>query len=355
MKFTLKFILTIKLCFYRININLNVLFVLSRGDMIMQKIPLGNTGTEVSELCLGTMYFGNRTDEETSRKLLDIYYEAGGRFLDTANKYATWVEVFDEPTSEELLGRWMKGRDNRDELFVATKLGFPYDDVSQSLDPNIIEAEVEKSLRKLGTKKIDLLYAHVDDFGTPQEKVMEKFHQLIEEGKVRYIGASNFLAWRLQSANMIAEANDWTPYCCHQGRYSYLVPNRGSDFGGQVPVTDEMVDYWQSKASDFTMLAYSPLLSGCYGREDRSIPPEYASPENKVRMEIVKDIARKKGLNGNQVVLAWMRQSDPPVIPLIAGSTEEQIRQNIHSADVKLSDEEMGRLNGVGGKLGDLR
>jgi aryl-alcohol dehydrogenase-like predicted oxidoreductase len=92
----------------------------------METTPLGTTGESVSALCLGTMYFGSRTDPETSRAILDAYYEAGGRFLDTANKYATWLDGYDEPESEPLLGEWMAERGIRDELFVATKVGFPY-------------------------------------------------------------------------------------------------------------------------------------------------------------------------------------------------------------------------------------
>lgn len=321
----------------------------------MDKLNLGGTDTTVSSLCLGTMYFGNKIKSDVSKKLLDIYYEEGGRFLDTANKYATWVEGFKEPTSEELLGEWMGNRGNKEEMFVATKLGFPYAGVPRSLEPKIIRQEIEKSLTKLRIDTIDLLYAHVDDPDTSQIEYMRTFHELVQEGKVRHIGASNFLAWRLARANRIAKENDWTPFGCVQSRYSYLVPNRGADFGNQVPATDELVDFWQRDENDLTMLAYSPTLGGCYGRDDRPIPEQYNNPHNLVRMGIIQDIARKRGIDGNQVLLAWMVQSQPPIIPLIAGSTGEQIKQNIESLEVNLTENEMARLNGVDGKLGEVR
>lgn len=321
----------------------------------MKEIYLGNTSSKVSALCLGTMYFGNKIDKHSSYELLDLYYREGGRFLDTANKYATWVEGFKKPTSEELLGEWMRDRGNRKELFIATKLGFPYDAVPKSLEPKVIRQEVEKSLDRLGIETIDLIYAHVDDPDTPQMDVMRTFQELIEEGRIRHIGASNFLAWRLVRANRIAKENNWTTYCCVQSRYSYLVPNRGGDFGNQVPATDELVDFWHQHQNEITMLAYSPTLSGCYGRDDRPIPNQYNNPHNLVRMEIVQDIAHKRDINGNQVLLAWMAQSQPPVLPLISGSTQEQLKQNIRSLNIRLTDNEMNRLYNVSGKLGRVR
>jgi aryl-alcohol dehydrogenase-like predicted oxidoreductase len=156
----------------------------------MDAIPLGTTGETVSPVCLGTMYFDSKTDPDTSRELLDRYYDAGGRFLDTANTYATWLDGVDEPTSEPFLADWMADRGNRDDLFLATKVGFEYGDVPQSLDPAVIEREVEKSLDRLDTDYIDLLYAHVDDRDTPLAETMAAFDRLVDSGKVRHLGAS---------------------------------------------------------------------------------------------------------------------------------------------------------------------
>jgi aryl-alcohol dehydrogenase-like predicted oxidoreductase len=317
----------------------------------MQTVPLGTTGEEVSPLCLGTMYFGSRTDEETSWDLLDRYYEAGGRFLDTANKYATWVDGYDEPESEPLLGEWIDERDNRDELFVATKVGFPYPGVERGLTADLIEQEVRKSLDRLGLDTVDLLYAHGDDYDTPQEEYMEAFQRLIDEGAVRHLGASNFFAWRLARANTIAEVNGWTPFSCVQPRYSYLIPNRGADFGRQVPATDELVDYCDR--NDLSIVPYSPLLKGCYGREDRPIPEGYVNTENRLKMDAVRELAESNGVGGNQIVLAWMVQSDLPVIPLFGCSTAEQLDRNLGALDVELTAAEIERLDGVE-RLGDV-
>lgn len=311
----------------------------------MEEVPLGTTGETVSPLCLGTMYFGSRTDPETSRALLDTYYEAGGRFLDTANIYATWVEGYDEPESEPLLGEWMTERDNRDDLFLATKVGFEYGDVPKSLDPDVIEREVEKSLERLDTDYVDLLYAHVDDRDTPLAETMAAFDRLVESGKVRHLGASNYYGWRLARANTIAEERGLTPFSCVQPRFSYLTPHRNSDFERQRPATDESVTYCDD--NDLTMLPYSPLLGGCYGRADKRIPERYVTTENRLKMDAVADVAERHGVSGNQVVLAWLTQRDPPTVPVVGCSTVEQLEENLAALDVDLDERDFERLDGI--------
>ena len=133
----------------------------------MRTTPLGWTGVEVSIFCLGAMYLGTRNDAASSYRLLDQYVDAGGSFIDTANIYAHWVEGFRGGESETLLGEWMRRRGNRSRIFLATKVGFEYPGVERGLSAAQIEAECDKSLRRLGVETIDLYYAHVDDRSTP--------------------------------------------------------------------------------------------------------------------------------------------------------------------------------------------
>jgi aryl-alcohol dehydrogenase-like predicted oxidoreductase len=318
----------------------------------MDSLKLGTTGETVSPLCLGTMRFGSSTDPETSRAILDRYYDAGGRFLDTANIYGTGVGDPDESESELLLGEWMSDRGNRDDLFVATKVGFEYDDVPRSLDPDLMNREVEKSLDRLDTDYLDLVYAHVDDRETPLKETLAAFDRLIETGKVRHIGASNYYAWRLARANTLAAERGLTPFSCVQPRYSYLTPHRDADFDPQRPVTDELVSYCDDH--DLTMLPYSPLLGGCYGREDRPVPEGYVTTENRLKMDAVQDIANRKDATGNQVALAWMTQRDPPTIPVIGCSTVDQLEENLAALELDLSAAELSHLNCIE-TLGGLR
>ena len=301
----------------------------------MKTRPLGNMGTEVSVLCLGTMYFGSRTDEATSYQLLDQYAEAGGTFLDTANIYARWVPGYVGGESETLLGRWMQARNNRQCMFIASKVGFEMPGVERGLRAEQIEAECEKSLKRLGIETIDLYYAHVDDRHTPQEESMAAFARLVEAGKVRFIGASNFLAWRLERANWVSRTNGWPEYCCIQQRHSYLRPKPGASFAPQIAANEDLLDLCH--VGGITMLAYSVLLNGAYTRAERPIPDGYVGPDSGARLAALRAVAEETGATPNQVILAWMLGGKPSVIPLIAASTSGQLQENLAALKLELS------------------
>lgn len=312
----------------------------------MRKLPLSNRGIEVSALCLGAMFLGTRTDRDTSYHILDQYFEAGGAFLDTANMYAYWVSGYHGGESETLLGEWMRERHNRDQIIVGTKVGFQYDGVERDLKAWRIEEECNQSLKRLGIETIDLYYAHVDDYNTPLEETMEAFNRLVKAGKVRVIGASNYLAWRLERAKWISETNGWAQFCCVQQRYTYLRPRAGASFGPQVSANDDLLDY--SRRNNFTILAYAALLAGAYTREDRPMPEQYTGADNEARLSVLRAVARETGATPNQVILAWMLRSQPPIIPLVAASSHEQMQENLGALAVSLSDEQIGRLDSAG-------
>jgi aryl-alcohol dehydrogenase-like predicted oxidoreductase len=311
----------------------------------MRTVTLGTSGAQVSALCLGAMYFGTRNDEATSFALLDQYVAAGGTFIDTANIYAHWVEGFQGGESEALLGRWLKARGNRNSIFLASKVGFNYPAAPRSLAARHIIQEAEKSLTRLGVDTLDLFYAHVDDYRTPLEETLEAFDRLVQTGKVRYIGASNYLAWRLEKARWISRTNGWAEYCCVQQRYSYLRGRRGVSFEPQVEANDDLVSY--TRMEGVTLLAYSVLLGGAYTRSDRAFGDQYLGPDSDARLAALRAVADETGATANQVVLAWMLQQG--VLPLIAASTREQLQENLDALDVTLSDEQLTRLNAAGG------
>jgi len=309
----------------------------------MKTIRLGNTPASVSALCLGAMYFGSKNDEISSQSLLDQYVDAGGTFIDTANIYAWWVPGFQGGESEVILGRWLKARKNRSRMFIATKMGFQYPGVERGLRAAQIEAECEKSLRRMGIDTIDLYYAHKDDMHTPVDETLEAFERLAGAGKVRFLGASNFPAWRLEEARSVSQARGWSEYCCVQQRYTYFQPRPGTTFDPQLAVTPELLQY--CKARQLTLLAYSVLLSGAYTRPERGLPAQYAGVDNEARRARLQEIAQEKGATVNQIILAWMLHSDPVVLPLIAASTREQLAENLQALEISLSREDMQRLD----------
>jgi len=314
----------------------------------MKTILLGHTGIPVSSLCLGAMYLGTRNDETTSFRLLDMYVDAGGSFIDTANIYAHWVEGFKGYESEQLLGRWLKARKNRGNLFIATKVGFeipPYN-VKRGLRSGQITRECEKSLKNLAIDTIDLYYAHCDDLNTPMQETLGAFDSLIQAGKVRTIGASNFMTWRLEEAHWTSSSHGWSEYCCVQQHHTYLRAKPGASFYPQLAVDDTLLDYCRHRP--VTLLAYSALLSGGYTRLDRGISAEYQGADMQARLDALAKVAQEKNITVNQVILAWMLHSHPFVLPLIAASTESQLRENIQSLDITLSQDEMTFLNQAG-------
>ncbi len=313
----------------------------------MKTVSLGNSKAQVSLFCLGAMYLGSRTDRTTSFQLLDQYVEAGGSFIDTANIYAHWIPGYAGGESETVLGEWMRERQNRSQLFLATKVGFQYPGVERGLRSHQITVECEKSLKRLGVETIDLYYAHVDDRNTPLEETMEAFDQLVRSGKVRLVGVSNYLAWRLEEARWISRQHQWAEFCRVQQRYSYVRPKPGASFDPQLAVNDDLLDY--CRARGMTLLAYSALLGGSYVRSNQPFPEQYLGLDTEVRLATLRAVAEEVGATVNQVILAWMAQSEPCVIPLVAASTREQMKDNLDALEIKLSPEQMARLNSASG------
>ena len=311
----------------------------------MRRVPLGDSGLKVGELCLGTAHFGRHTGREMAFRLLDRYFEAGGSFVDTANIYGRRGDETGQ-MSEMLLGEWMAARGNRDQVFLATKVGFPYTGVERGLSAQQIQEECEKSLQRLRTETVDLYYAHVDDRNTPLEETMEALDRLVLSGKVRFIGASNYLAWRLEEARWVSATHGWAAFCCIQQRHSYLRPKAGASFDPQIASNDDLLDY--CRAQGMTLLAYSPLLWGAYTRADREFPDQYLGADSDARLAALRSVASELGATLNQVVYAWMIRSDPPVIPLVAASTLEQLEENLGTLGVQLSSEQVERLTAAG-------
>jgi aryl-alcohol dehydrogenase-like predicted oxidoreductase len=309
----------------------------------------GRVGLQVSQLCLGTMYFGYRTDEPTSFAILDRFLEAGGNFLDTANNYGQWHG--DAGESERVIGRWRRSRGIGDEVVLATKVGartlVPGDPSPahwQGLGARTIREDAETSLRQLGTGRLDLYYAHIDDRSTPLEETVDALAGLAEAGKVGLLGASNHATWRIERARTIARAAGRPAYSCVQQEHSYLLPD--PDPGQLNLVTEELIDY--ATAEGLTLLAYSPLLKGVYARPHQAPPPAYDHPTNQARMAVLREVAAEVGATPTQVVLAWLMGGRPPMIPVVGASTVAQLEEQLGAVDLHLDEEAHKRLDTAG-------
>jgi aryl-alcohol dehydrogenase-like predicted oxidoreductase len=333
----------------------------------MKQVNFAATGEKVSEFCLGAMLMGTAVDKATTFQILDHFTSEGGNFIDTANCYTWWLGTgeYIGGESETYLGLWMKERKNRDKIFIATKVGAGLKDPTIIRDSNgvvkwdkvrgeyeglsraVIKREVENSLLRLKTDYIDLYYTHVYDPITPVEETMEALNELIKEGKVRYLGASNLTTEQLKNANNLALSNGLTPYVALQQEYSYIHPKEGADTGITSHANKEMFDYVTEKSMAF--MAYSPLLKGIYTNKEKRYQYYnwnlYDSEENVRKLTMIEEQANKVNITGNQLVLAWMLRQNPQIIPILGFSRLEQYLENIKTITIGLPQEVLELLN----------
>ncbi|GIH80263.1 aldo/keto reductase [Planobispora longispora] len=314
------------------------------------------TRREVSVLALGAMLFGSATDEKTSFAILDRYVEAGGTFIDTSDNYAFWVDGGQGGQSEELLGRWRRSRGIGDEIVIATKLGArplapgtSYVDNPEGLSAKVIREAAERSRERLGVDRIDLLYAHIEDWTVPPRETVEGFAELVTEGTAGLLGVSNHAIWRVERARALAEAAGLPGYEVLQYQHSYLRPR--SDMpeplfpdGGLGHAGAELRGYLRAEPG-LVLVAYSPLLHGVYTRQDKQLPPDYDHPGTPARLAVLREIAEETGATANQVVLAWQIGGELPVIPLVGMSSVAQLEENLAAVDLELTEDQRARLD----------
>jgi aryl-alcohol dehydrogenase-like predicted oxidoreductase len=320
----------------------------------MRKVELGRTGQQVSQVSLGCMLMGTRTDEETSARILRDYFDAGGAFLDTADCYAWWTSpdaTGDE--SESTLGRLL-GRE-RDRIFLATKVTARITDLAaarahghggpyyEGASAAVIRRGIDNSLRRLRTDHVDLYYVHVDDLKTPIEETLQALDEIVRAGKVRYVGWSNVRTWRLERVRAVAEQNGWVKPVALQQQHSYLRPRAGADTTSVV--SDEMLHYLRHN-EDIALVPYSPILQGIYDGEERRLGhwiwEQYAGPDADARLANVAKVAGELGVTGNQVALAWLLHQN--TFPIVGPRTWEQWEAYKPAFDLRFSDEQMAIL-----------
>lgn len=305
----------------------------------MKNLILPN-GLTVSSVALGAMDFGTTTSKEKAFAVLDAYLDMGGNFVDTSNNYAHWQGTGDE--SETVLGEYFSSRKCRDRIVLATKVGFDRHGEGQGLKRQQIEYWIDESLRKLQTDYIDIYYAHTDDPTTPLEETMDAFQRLIEKGKVRHLGGSNYDTWRFAQANAIAQ----TPFTIMQQWFTYLQAkgDKAPQYIFNEYTSRERLRYLE--ANNIPLVAYSCLAKGGYENAER-LPDELVAGE---RLAVLQNMAKEKNVTPSALAVAWMVNLHrcpgfPQVIPLFGSSRVDHFVSNLLGADLSLSDAELQLLN----------
>jgi len=330
--------------------------------MTIDRVRLGSTGIKVSELSLGTWRFGRRlvdgeerydaegiveTNEERAYALLDAYADAGGNFIDTADKYG-------DGRAEQWIGNWLEDR-NRADYVLATKICRPRregDPNAQGLNRRHLRRQIDICLDRLGTDYVDLLYCHRWDDETSAEEFMRTLNGLVESGKVNYLGISSGKpdAWKIVKANEIARREGYEPFTVTQPRYSLV--DRAID-ANYLPMCR---DYglgavtWSPLAWGFLTGKYS---RGDTGHEDSTAAADerfaerYLTDEGFDALDVLQTVGEEVEATPAQVALAWQLHHPDITAPIVGASTVEQLRENLGATDVSLSEDQFERLSAV--------
>ncbi|WP_422508172.1 aldo/keto reductase [Stenotrophomonas sp. GZD-301] len=306
---------------------------------------LGRSGLSVHPIAFGGNVFGWSADEKTSFALLDAFVDAGFNLVDTADAYSAWVPGNAGGESETILGRWFTRSGKRDQVVLATKVAKWAERPGLSADN--IAAAVEDSLRRLQTDVIDLYQAHEDDESTPLETTLAAFGRLIDQGKVRAIGASNYSASRLRDA--LAVSADYT-----LPRYETLQPEYNLyDRAGYEAELEPLVREQQIGVISYYSLA-SGFLSGKYRHADdaakssargRSVVDKYLNPRGLRILTALDDIAATHGASASQVALAWLIARPGITAPIVSATSVEQLKDVLAAAQVTLSAQDIAQLD----------
>ena len=306
----------------------------------MSRIP--QTDLDVFPLCLGGNVFGWTVDEPQSFGVLDHYLEAGGNFIDTADVYSAWVPGHGGGESETIIGRWLAARRARSRIVIATKVGMLPG--LKGLSPATIRTAAEESLRRLGVTCIDLYYAHADDPDTPLEDSLGAFDGLVKEGKVRYIGASNFTASRLAAALSVSGRNGLVRYVALQPHYNLM---HRHDYEGELALVCArervgcMPYYGLAKG----------FLTGKYRPDSHVDSPRAAAARAYLDarglrvLDALDAIAAARRATVAAVSLAWLRAQSAVIAPIASARTIGQLSELLPVADLRLTGEEVTRLS----------
>jgi aryl-alcohol dehydrogenase-like predicted oxidoreductase len=310
----------------------------------MEKRKLGNSGLEIAPLVFGGNVFGWTADEQTSFQLLDAFVEAGFNCIDTSNSYSSWVPGNKGGESETIIGNWLKQRGGREQIIIATKVGTVLEGKG-GLGKDYIRQQVEASLKRLQTDYIDLYQSHYDDPETPIEETLEAYSKLIQEGKVRAIGASNFSGERLEQALKASEQNNLARYESFQPEYNLY------DRETYEKEIEPICTRYGLGVINYSALA-SGFLTGKYRSEaDLGQSPRgygvkgYLNERGFRILQALDEVAEQYHTSPASVSLAWLMARPSITAPIASATKTEQLQDLIKAAELKLDQATIEKLD----------
>lgn len=311
----------------------------------MNRRTLGNSGLEIAPLALGGNVFGWTADEPTSFAILDAFVAAGFELIDTADVYSRWAPGHRGGESETVIGNWLKRTGNRSRVVLATKVGLEMGPGEKGLSRAYILRAIERSLQRLRTDSIDLYQAHSDDENTPIEETLGAFTELVQQGKVRAIGASNYSAARLSEALRISRTNGFAAYCCLQPLYNLY---------DRAPFEAELETVCRNE--HLGVITYYSLAAGFLTGKYRSEADLGQSPRgakvksylNERGFRIIKsldDVAVEMRTTPAQVALAWLLSRPAVTAPIVSATSLIQLDELLAATRLQLSPVATEKLN----------
>lgn len=313
--------------------------------MATNKGRLGNTGLEVPQLMFGGNVFGWTVDENTSFSLLDALLEYNLNFIDTADVYSGWVDGNQGGESETIIGKWLKKSGNRDRMIISTKVGKPMTDSQRGLSGHYIRQAIEASLKRLHTDYVDLYFAHEDDEATPLDETLTVFDELIKEGKVRSIGASNYKADRIEEALRTSAEMGIVRYEVLQPEYNLY--DRADYEKTLEPLALEhglgVVNYY-SLASGFLSGKYRSEADADKSKRGQDVVKKYVNERGLKILDALDKVANAHNVSVTQVSLAWLMARESITAPIVSATSLEQITDLINAVQLELTEEEVKAL-----------
>lgn len=304
----------------------------------MEKKLLGKTGLHIAPLIFGGNVFGWTADEEMTYRLLDEFTDAGFNAIDTADTYGTG-------TSESLIGKWLQRSGKRDQVVIATKVGNKFSEDKKGLKKDYILRQVEDSLQRLQTDRIDLYQSHYDDLDTPVEETLEAFNELIKSGKVRAIGASNITVDRLADSIITSEDNEFAPYRTLQPEYNLFDREKyETEYQQFVLINKIAVIPYFSLASGFLTGKYRKKEDIAGSARAKYLEP-YFTPRGMKILTALDDIAEQWNSKPAIVALAWLLSRPGVAAPIASATNPDQLKDLMASASLKLDKGDIAVLN----------
>lgn len=313
----------------------------------MEKKTLMNTDIEIAPLIFGGNVFGWTIDEKESFQLLDQFFEKGFNCIDTADSYSVWVPGNKGGESETIIGNWMKSRGNRNQIVISTKVGDMISPQKKGLSKKYIIEAVENSLKRLQIRHIDLYQTHKDDLNTPIQETLEAYDQLMQEGKIGYVGVSNLSPKRIEESLEISMEKNLPGYISLQPKYNLYDREFESEYSALVEKHNLNVITYSSLAGGF--------LSGKYQSEkDFSKSPrgqgmaKYMNQKGFAILKILNELSKKYTCSYATISLAWLIQNPLIAAPIASATNGKQLNELMQAPDLKLSPQDIEQLNNAG-------